>query len=86
LQDGTTPLSAASQSGHVEVVDCLIKNGAKVDEPDKVNNYECLHISRPVGSSRGVERPSDAQWSNVFPREARKNFWMVDKQFFYSYI
>jgi len=39
LQDGTTPLSAASQSGHVEVVDCLIKNGAKVDEPDKVNNY-----------------------------------------------
>ena len=38
LQDGTTPLSAASQSGHVEVVDCLIKNGASVDKPDKVNN------------------------------------------------
>ena len=44
LQDGTTPLSAASQGGHVEVVDCLIKNGANVDKPDKVNNYEYVHM------------------------------------------
>ena len=33
LQDGASPLFIASQEGHSEVVDVLVKNGANVNQP-----------------------------------------------------
>ena len=36
-RSGITPLSCASQRGHVEVAEILIANGAQVDLPDKVS-------------------------------------------------
>ena len=41
MQDGTTPLQLASQSGHKEVIELLINNGADVDEADRVT-YQLL--------------------------------------------
>ena len=36
VQDGFSPLYVASQYGHNLVVDILLKNGANVDQADKV--------------------------------------------------
>ena len=36
VQDGFSPLCVASQYGHNLVVDILLKNGANVDQADKV--------------------------------------------------
>ena len=33
LQNGTSPLFTASQEGHGEVVDVLVKNGADINQP-----------------------------------------------------
>ena len=37
VQDGFSPLFAASQYGHNLVVDILLKNGANVDQAGKVS-------------------------------------------------
>ena len=37
LQNGTTPLSLASQKGHKDIVEVLLNHGAEVDLPDKVS-------------------------------------------------
>ena len=37
LQDGYTPLIAASQEGHKDIVEVLLNHGAKVDLPNKVS-------------------------------------------------
>ena len=36
LQNGATPLIIASENGHMKVVDYLLKQGAKVDQQNKV--------------------------------------------------
>ena len=36
LQDGASPLFIASQEGHSEVVDVLLKNGADINQPMNV--------------------------------------------------
>ena len=36
LQDGASPLFIASQEGHSEVVDVLVKNGADINQPRNV--------------------------------------------------
>ena len=36
LQNGASPLFIASQEGHSEVVDVLVKNGANVNQPKNV--------------------------------------------------
>ena len=33
---------SASQQGHVDVVDILVQNGAKVDWKKEVNSYICV--------------------------------------------
>jgi len=43
LQSGGTPLIIASQNGHIKVVDYLLKQGAKVDQQNKV----CREIIQP---------------------------------------
>ena len=40
VQDGATPLFIASQHGHTDVVDVLIKAKANVNQPMKVNTCE----------------------------------------------
>ena len=37
LQNGVTPLSLASQKGHKDIVEVLLKHGAEVDLPSKVS-------------------------------------------------
>ena len=37
LQNGNTPLIAASQKGHKDIVEVLLNHGAEVDLPDKVS-------------------------------------------------
>ena len=37
LQNGDTPLIAASQNGHKDIVEVLLNHGAEVDLPDKVS-------------------------------------------------
>ena len=37
LQNDNTPLSLASQRGHKDIVEVLLKHGAEVDLPDKVS-------------------------------------------------
>ena len=37
LQNGTTPLIAASHKGHKDIVEVLLKHGAEVDLPNKVS-------------------------------------------------
>ena len=37
LQNGTTPLSLASQEGHKDIVEVLWNHGAEVDLPNKVS-------------------------------------------------
>ena len=39
-QDGVSSLMWASQNGHVEVVDKLIQQGARVDLQDNVNTFK----------------------------------------------
>ena len=36
LQDGLTPLFVASQEGHSDVVDVLVKNGVNINQPRNV--------------------------------------------------
>ena len=36
LQNGSSPLFIASQEGHSEVVDVLVKNGADINQPMNV--------------------------------------------------
>ena len=45
LQDGTTPLIAASWKGHKDIVEVLLNHEAEVDLPNKVSvcvNYHYL--------------------------------------------
>ena len=47
LQDGNTPLIAASLKGHKDIVEVLFNHGAEVDLPDKVSvfiRYSYLHF------------------------------------------
>ena len=37
LQDGVTPLIAASQKGHKDIVEVLLNHGAEVDLPNMVS-------------------------------------------------
>ena len=37
LQNGATPLIAASQNGHKDIVEVLLNHGAEVDLPNKVS-------------------------------------------------
>ena len=39
LQNGNTPLIAASQKGHKDIVEVLLNHGAEVDLPDKVSVF-----------------------------------------------
>ena len=39
-QDGWSSLMVASQNGHVEVVDKLVQQGARVDLQDNVNTFK----------------------------------------------
>ena len=39
LQDGRRPLHVAVEKGHMDVVDILVKHGAKVDTKDWVRNF-----------------------------------------------
>ena len=36
IQNGTSPLFIASQEGHMEVVDVLVKNGAAINQPKNI--------------------------------------------------
>ena len=40
-QDGISPLYVASQEGHTEIVDLLVRAGADVHQAAKVHNYIC---------------------------------------------
>ena len=49
MQDGRTPLYIASQEGHVECVDMLLKNGANhVNQPDKVCSLCGISVAQAV--------------------------------------
>ena len=39
LQNGNTPLIAASQEGHKDIVEVLLNHGAEVDHPRKVSVF-----------------------------------------------
>ena len=41
MQDGTTPLVAASRGGHSKVVKILLSEGANVNDKDK---WVCTHL------------------------------------------
>ena len=41
-QDGATPLFIASQNGHSDVVNILIRSGAGVDVPENVSNCKLV--------------------------------------------
>ena len=43
LQNGFTPLIAASQEGHKDIVEVLLEHGAEVDLPDKVSVCVSYH-------------------------------------------
>ena len=46
LQNGTTPLIAASQNGHKDIVEVLLNHGAEVDLPNKVGVcISCSHLN-----------------------------------------
>ena len=38
LQDGRSPLHAAAEKGHTNVVDILVRHGGYVDTKDRVRN------------------------------------------------
>ena len=42
-QDGTTPLYIASQEGHSDIVNTLIRNGAAVNQPCNVGENKIQH-------------------------------------------
>ena len=47
-QDGTTPLIVASQKGHSDVVNILIRSGAGVDVPKNVSNVVLFLLSLTI--------------------------------------
>ena len=47
LQDGVTPLIAASHEGHKDTVEVLLNHGAEVDLPDKVSVSVSYHYLVP---------------------------------------
>ena len=46
-QSGATPLYVASQNGHSDVVNILIRNGADVNLSWKVHDIVCIYIIIP---------------------------------------
>ena len=46
-QDGFFPLYSASQEGYIEIVDVLIKAGAKMDLQNKVGFAVALNVRSP---------------------------------------
>jgi len=77
-----TVYEVAESAGQVEV--CVILTSPDFDIFENVVAVEVFEDE--VMKTSEYFRPSDAQRSNVFPRKAQKNFWMVDEQFFYNYI
>ena len=47
LQNGNTPLIAASQKGHKDIVEVLLNHGAEVDLPNKVSVCVSYHYLVP---------------------------------------
>ena len=47
LQDGDTPLILASQEGHKDIVEVLLKYGAEMDLPNKVSVCVSYHYQVP---------------------------------------
>ena len=59
IQDGASPLYAASQEGHTDVVDILVKAGADVNQATTVvclfelgvrDTHVCMYISKNLSS------------------------------------
>ena len=44
LQDGSSPLSIASQKGHLDVVKTLIENGANINQAVMVSTHIPTHL------------------------------------------
>ena len=42
LQDGCSPLYAASCNGHLDVVKTLLEAGANIDQVNKVGGHVCI--------------------------------------------
>ena len=49
LQNGVTPLIAASHEGHRDIVEVLLNHGAEVDLPSKVSVCMCWSTLRVNG-------------------------------------
>ena len=45
IQDGNTPLIAASVKGHKDIVEVLLNHGAEVDHPHKVSVCVSYHYN-----------------------------------------
>ena len=53
LQDGGTPLVAASQNGHLEIMKSLIEAGANVNHTTKVGKIKHHSLLRILNFPRG---------------------------------
>ena len=65
-QDGTTPLWAACEEGHVEVVNRLMEAGADVNQADKVSAM-CVWGGTD-GAGGGVGSGGGAWWGSEIGR------------------
>ena len=60
-QDGTTPLYIASEKGHSDVVNILIRSGAGVDKPANVSDSNIKAHKAPNGDKDGSNSLEEAR-------------------------